>query len=161
MLTWRCSEAISAMFVSLAIIGFSLVLFLYWFRYTCLLILNTRTARDYTVQVAEANQLAFPAIQAKLAQAQLEGLEDARASLERDYHLLISLLQHASSFQLGSLTLEQRMLMVDYQAMRVWFRVSRQLSRGAHARQALVEMADIVSHFANAMGERSSVSARA
>ncbi len=149
------------MFVSLTIIGFSLALFLYWFRYTCLLILTTRTARDYTVQVAEANQLTFPAIQAKLAHAQLDGLEEARASLERDYHLLIGLLQHASSFQLGSLTLEQRMLMVDYQAMRLWFRVSRQFSRGADARQALVEMADIVSHFANAMGERSSVSARA
>jgi hypothetical protein len=143
------------MFVSIAVIVFSLVLFLYWFRYTCVLILNTKTARDYTTAVAQANQLEFPAVQVMLAEVQAaHGMESARVSLERDYHLLISLLQHASSFQLGSMTLEQRMLMVDYQVMRLWFRVASQFSKTSQARQALVEMADIVSHFANAMGER-------
>jgi len=34
------------MIASILIIIFSAVLFIYWFRYTCLLILSTKTAKD-------------------------------------------------------------------------------------------------------------------
>ncbi|MBI4904123.1 MAG: hypothetical protein HY820_10840 [Acidobacteria bacterium] len=153
------------MFVSLTIIGFSLLLFLYWFRYTCLLILSTRTTKDYTAQVAKANQLEFPLIQAHLRDvagaADQGSLEALRHSLERDYRLLTGLLSHAAQFQVGGLSAEQRMLMVDYQAMRLWYRVSMRFAKGSNARNALEEMADIVAHFANAMGERSVSASRA
>ena len=36
------------MIISTLIIAVSAVLFLYWFRYTCVLILSTRTTRDYS-----------------------------------------------------------------------------------------------------------------
>src|SRR5678815_1899303 len=151
------------MFVSITIIGFSLLLFLYWFRYTCLLILSTRTAKDYTAQVARANQLEFPLIRAHLRQEMAAAanelstpnMEALRTSLERDYRLLTGLLSHAAQFQVGGVTIEQRMLMIDYQAMRLWYTASLRFSKSAHARQALEEMADIVAHFANAMGEQS------
>lgn len=153
------------MFVSITIIGFSLLLFLYWFRYTCLLILSTKTTKDYTAQVAKANQLEFPLIQAHLreavAAAEHGSLETLRNSLERDYRLLTGLLSHAAQFQVGGLTAEQRMLMVDYQAMRLWYSVSLKFSKRSNAKQALEEMADIVAHFANAMGERSMAAGRA
>lgn len=149
------------MLVSLGIIGFSLVLFLYWFRYTCLLILNTKTTRDYTAQVARANQLEFPAVRSSLSEGlAFAGLETARTSLERDYRLLTGLLNHAATFQVGSLSVEQRMLMIDYQVMRGWYSVASKFSQVSYAREALLEMADIVSHFANEMGERSAAPAR-
>lgn len=154
------------MFVSIVIIALSMLLFLYWFRYTCLLILSTRTAKDYTTQVATANQLEFPGI---LSQLKLTAPQDGstqqmgmlQQSLERDYRLLTGLLRHAAQFQVGGLTMEQRMLMVDYHVMKVLFSVSHRFVQTEHARKALAEMADIVAHFANAMGERSAAAARA
>ena len=37
----------------------SLALLVYWFRYTCLLLLRTKPVRDYSKQVVAANQLAI------------------------------------------------------------------------------------------------------
>ncbi len=139
---------------SIVILAVSLVLFAYWFRYTCLLILNAKTAKDYTGQVAQANQLSFLEVQRRLEagldRAELATLHD---SLERDYRLLTYLLRHAAHFQAGGYDLEQRMLMVDYRAMQLWYALSRRFGV-ERARGALQEMSDIIGHFANDMGER-------
>jgi hypothetical protein len=150
------------MFVSIIIIAFSLMLFLYWFRYTCLLILNTKTVKDYTAQIATANQLEFPAIQAQLRLA-VEGthLDTLHSSLDRDYQLVTGLLRHAAQFQVGGVNIEQRMLMIDYKVMKAWYSMSRTFTKANYATQALQEMSDIVAHFANSMGERSASASRA
>ena len=153
------------MFVSIVIITLSMLLFLYWFRYTCLLILSTRTAKDYTAQVAAANQLEFPVILSQLKIAvpdgrAIEEMGTLQQSLERDYRLLTGLLRHAAQFQMGGLTVEQRMLMIDYQIMKLVFGASHRFVQPQQARKALTEMADIVAHFANAMGERAAVAAK-
>lgn len=149
------------MFVSIVIIGFSILLFLYWFRYTCLLILSTKTTKDYTAHVAQVNRLEFPVIQSCLqGVVQQEGMDALQSSLERDYRLLTGLLRHAAHFQMGAVTVEQRMLMVDYHAMRMWYAVARRFAQPEQARQALEEMTDIVAHFANAMGERTAIRAQ-
>ncbi|MBL8226855.1 MAG: hypothetical protein JNL98_00195 [Bryobacterales bacterium] len=149
------------MFASIIIISFSVLLFLYWFRYSCLLILSTKTTRDYTTEVAKANQLELPRIQASLQSAvPAEGMERLRDSLDRDYRLMTSLLRHAAEFELGGVSIEERMLMIDFQVMRVSYAAACRLSQFTFAQKALEEMADIVSHFANAMGERSAVEAR-
>ncbi|MBI3682224.1 MAG: hypothetical protein HY235_17730 [Acidobacteria bacterium] len=143
------------MFASIVIIGFSLVLFLYWFRYTCLLILSTKTTRDYTVQVARANHLEFPAIVAHLrSEVAVDGMDTLHTSLGRDYRLLTTLLRSAAQFQVGGLSVEQRMLMIDYHVMKGWYAIARRFSQALYAQQALEEMADIVAHLANDMGER-------
>lgn len=153
------------MFVSIVIISLSLLLFLYWFRYTCLLILSTKTAKDYTTQVASANQLEFPLILSQLKVTEPQGelasnMGALQQSLERDYRLLTGLLRHAAQFQMGGLTVEQRMLMIDYQVMKLVFGASHRFVQPHHAHKALTEMADIVAHFANAMGERTAVAAK-
>lgn len=148
------------MFVSIIIIAFSLMLFLYWFRYTCLIILNTKTVKDYTAQIATANQLEFPAIQAQLRLAGAE-LNSLQASLDRDYQLVTSLLKHAAQFQVGGVNIEQRMLMIDYKVMKMVYGASQRFSRVNYATQALQEMSDIVAHFANSMGESSASASRA
>lgn len=149
------------MIASVLIILFSAALFVYWFRYTCVLILSTKTARDYTAQVAEANQLGVLETLACLKDAAgQQPLEALRESLDRDYRVLTTLLRHAADFRIGGYSVEQRMLMVDYKAMRILYRLARGLSE-SHARAALEEMSGIVAHFANAMGERAAVTARA
>jgi hypothetical protein len=136
----------------------SALLFGYWFRYTCLLILSAKTSRDYAADVARANQLGFLEVQARLQDAAPD-LDGLHASLDRDYALITYLIQHASGAQ-GELSLEDRMLQLNYRLMSAWCRMSRRFSVEA-GRRALDEMATVVSHFANAMGERAVAGAAA
>ena len=135
----------------------SVALFGYWFRYTCLLILSTKTAQDYAAQVASANQLGFLDVRSQLqnASANLDGL---CASLDRDYAVLSGLLKHAGSLEQSAL--EKRMLETNYKMMRAWYNTSRRFSPAAAAR-ALDEMSQVIAHFANVMGESAACSAAA
>ncbi len=145
---------------SILVLTVSLILFLYWFRYTCLLILSTRPARDYAGQVAQANQLSFPAVREEL-QGEVQGaaLSSLEASLARDFRLLNYLMRQAAEFPLKGLELEDRILLIDYRIMRAWYCLTRPFAV-SRARQALAEMADIVAHFANAMGECQAVAVK-
>lgn len=135
-------------------------MFLYWFRYTCLLILSTRRVRNYTRVVAEANGLNFLQTRTDLATVDSGGLDQLHQSLDRDYELITYLLRHAGSYNAGGQTFEQFLLRLDYQLMRLWYRLVRSASNSL-ARRALFEMSSVVGHLANAMGERSAVSFRA
>jgi hypothetical protein len=145
---------------TIVIMSSSVLLFGYWFRYTCLLILSARTTRDYAASVALANQLSFPEVQAQLrevANADLDRLKDA---LDRDYKVLTYLLKNAANSSDGQDALEKRMLEINYRLMQSWYSVSRQFSPSA-ACKALDEMASVVAHFANSMGERAMAGAAA
>jgi hypothetical protein len=141
------------MVASILIIVFSVALFIYWFRYTCLLILSARTARDYTRQVADANQLGFLDVQSQLATVADLSFDSVHRSLARDYKLITYLLSHAGNLDSEDNGLEQLMLRIDFKLMSVWSALSSRVAP-AQARNALVEMSDIISHFANTMGER-------
>ncbi len=144
---------------SIIILGFSLLLLLYWFRYTCLLILSAKGAKDYTARVSQTNGLELVRVQAALKQ-QPQGAElaELRAALLHDYQLLTGILRHTARFQIAGFNLEQRMLMVDFRAMTLWYFLIRQAPGAeAYARAAVEEMADVVAHFANTMGEHSMV----
>jgi hypothetical protein len=142
--------------VSILIIGISLTLFLYWFRYTCVLILSTRTSRDYTAQIASANQLTFLETQTNLLEEEETApFQKIHQCLDRDYKLLTYLLQHGSSHG-EERSLENRILMVDFRIMSLWYGMVQHVSR-PQARNALLEMSSIVSHLANTMGERIAV----
>lgn len=144
---------------TIVIMSSSVVLFGYWFRYTCLLILSARTTRDYAASVALANQLSFPEVQAQLqlATTDLDRLKDA---LDRDYKVLTYLLKNAANAGDGQDALEKRMLEINYRLMHAWYGMSRRFSPTAACR-ALDEMASVVAHFANSMGERAAAGAAA
>ena len=137
----------------------SLFLFAYWFRYTCLLILSTKTARDYAAAMAELHQLGFLEVQSRLQTCATANLERLHQSLDRDYAMVRRLLEDASSAQ-GQTALEMRMLQMNYSLMSGWARLCQHLSRSAACR-ALEEMSQVVAHFANAMGEVAAASAAA
>lgn len=136
----------------------SFLLFGYWFRYTCLLILNAKTTRDFAGEVAMANQLSFQVVQSELQTANAD-LNSLHESLNRDYALLTYLISHAAGAQ-GDVGLENRMLQFNYRLMGAWYRVSQPFSTAA-ARNALEEMSQVVAHFANVMGERAMAGAAA
>jgi len=135
----------------------SLLLFGYWFRYTCLLILSAKTTRDFAGEVAAANQLGFLEVQTQLRESAVN-LDSLRDSLDRDYALLNALLNQVDDASFEGSSLEQRMLALNYRVMRAWYRVSSTFSPAA-ARKALEEMSMVVAHFANAMGQQSEGSA--
>jgi hypothetical protein len=149
------------MIASLLIIVVSTVLLIYWFRYTCLLMLRTQTARDYASGLAAANRLMYPSVEGRLLQdAPAAEIPALQKSLEADYVLLTYLLQHTAGLEVGGITIEQRMLMLDFKVMRLFCALSRRLAV-PQARAALVEMSSILKHLANAMGERVQSSSRA
>lgn len=142
----------------------SAVLFGYWFRYTCLLILSAKTTRDYAGEVAAANQLHFLEVQSQLRSHSLAGapveLDRLHADLERDYAVVTYLLKNVAGPTGEESPLEARMLEMNYMLMRAWYRVSRRFSLQSSCR-ALQEMSQVVAHFANMMGERAACAAGA
>ena len=130
----------------------SALLFAYWFRFTCLLILSTKTVHDHTRTVAVAYQLVLVEIQAQLCHpgADLEGL---RRLLDRDYAVLTSLLRYTPDFSAEQSKIEMRMLGINYRLLGLWYGFSRRFSITA-AQRNLEEMSLVVAHFADLMGER-------
>ena len=145
--------------VTAAMLFGSLFLFAYWFRYTCLLILSTKTARDYAGALAEAYQLSFVDVQSRLRNCATTNLERLHQSLDHDFAVVRRLLEDASSAQ-GQTALEMRMLQMNYRLMGGWVRLCQRFSRSAACR-AMEEMSQVVAHFANAMGEIATASATA
>jgi hypothetical protein len=144
--------------ISIIIIVISTILFAYWFRYTCVLILRTRNVRNYARQVAEVNHLSFLNAQQHLAGAKEnreQVFDSLHASLDRDYRVVSYLLRHAGTQ--GGQTIEEHMLRLDYQVMRACYFLAKPFSPSS-ARQALIERASIIGHLANAMGDRVSLS---
>ena len=135
----------------------SALLFGYWFRYTCLLILSTKTAQDYTSDVAEINELGVLRVQADLPQASSADLDRLHQSLERDYEVISFLFRNAAGAR-GDQNLEDRMLALYYRVMATCYRATRGVS-DAWARKALAGMTDVVAHFANSLGERAALAA--
>lgn len=148
------------MVASILIIVFSVALFVYWFRYTCLLILSARTAQDYARQVAEANQLGFLDTQTDLAGTAEISLDAVHSALSRDYQVITYLLSHAGNLKSQENGLEQLMLRIDFRIMSALYQVVPKGSP-AHAKKVLSEMADIIGHFANTMGERQAANSAA
>ncbi len=131
----------------------SVLLFGYWFRYTCLLIVSAKTARDYAGDVAAANRLSFADIQSRLHDRTVTDFDPIHAALERDYALITYLLKNAAHSTAEESSIETRMLAMNYRLMDAWYRVSRRFSAESACR-ALEDMCLVVAHFANVMGER-------
>ena len=136
------------MIISAILVIVSTGLLLWWFRYSCRLILSAPSARDYTKEVAQANELRFLEVQQDLVNAseprQLHSLEE---KLERDYTLLNYLLRHGPAFLARNDRLEHRLLILHFNLMRAWYALSK-------SRRALLEMTQVIGYFANKMGER-------
>lgn len=128
------------------------LLFAYWFRYTCLLILSAKTARDYALDVARANQLSFLEVQAQLRAEGPADLDRLQKALDKDYALVSYLIRHAAGGETDS-GLEDRMLQLNYRLTRAWYRGIRRISPEI-ARRALEEMSTMVAHLANTVGQR-------
>ncbi len=71
--------------------------------------------------------------------------------LERDYHVMTYLIQHAADLELASI--ENRLLILNYRMMRTWSRMTRSMAP-TQSRRALGEMASVLSVLVGQMGEQ-------
>jgi hypothetical protein len=143
------------MFASILIIGFSLGLLVYWFRYSCLLVLRLKEEQLILAAdsaVAPDSRFAFEQVRERLKVE--EALDPLHIELDRDYKVLIYLLKHAAGLELGSV--EDRLLVLDYKVMQCYYRITR-VAAPRQARQALAEMATVLSVLARSMGEQAGV----
>ena len=140
------------LFINSALIASSVVLFCYWFRYSCLLILATKTLHDYSEEVAEINQLSFREVRSRLRKRDTQDLDSLHQCLERDFAVLTYLLEHTpiSGFDPG---FEDAMLKIHFRTMSACVRLTGRNLRESAA-DTLEKMALVVAHLANQLGER-------
>ena len=140
------------MIASFLIIGFSVLLLAYWFRYSCILLLRSHTERAASVPAVPDIRFCFAEVQARLRTAEV--LDPLHVSLQRDYEILIYLLRHAAGLSLESF--EDRLLVLDYKVMQWWYRLTR-IAAPQRARHALNEMASVLSVLAQKMSDQAGV----
>jgi hypothetical protein len=141
------------MVASLLIIFFSLILLVYWLRYSCILLLKRNVERS---AATEDPRFAFGEISRRLnVESDLGPLE---RSLDRDYRVLVYLIEHASGLGLDSI--EARLLVLDYKVMKFWYQITKVLLP-RQARSAVREMASVLEALSTRLGEHSGVYDRA
>jgi hypothetical protein len=141
------------MLASILIITVSTVLFFYWFRYTCELILSARSASSYVLGVSEANGLNWAGVASALDQAPGIQLNSLRLGLRSDFSKLDTILNRAAGSDADQLAFERGMLRGYFHASSALFAVACKVSDRA-ARNMVHTMARVVEHQANLIGER-------
>jgi hypothetical protein len=140
------------MLAGILIVALSLALFIYWFRYSCILILRNRSEIAAASALVRDNRFSYADVLERLSyDPALDVLQD---SLQRDYCILKYLVEHAAGLELGSL--EDRLLMFDYRVMRGVYRLTR-TAAPQQARNALSEMAAVLGVIAYRIGEQAGV----
>lgn len=148
------------MTISLLLITSSLALFAYWFRYSCALILRTRTAEDFASDVARANGLSFAAVRGQIEAGDTSNSSELFRLLQRDYEIVTGMMDRMDAAAKEQNMLENVLLRFNFQVSRLSFQASRALGLSS-ATSALEDMAETVSHFANTFGEWNSAGSAA
>jgi hypothetical protein len=144
------------MIASIAIALFSILLLLYWLRYTCLLLLRNGADRTLVTNPVFQRGFTFGSIAERLRnETELDPLHRA---LQRDYHVLTYLVQHASGLELANF--DERLLVWDYRLLQVWYAVTK-TAAPERARQALGESADVLRLLASRIGQRAGLQPQA
>jgi len=144
----------SATFVSLFILATSAVMLAFWLRSACRAVLRERFEEDYSAHLAEDNRLAYLEVRRILTERPRAAEFDALLSeLEADYLALTYLLRNAATVHVGSYTRSERLLILDFQLLRLWVRVTRFLGTEAW-RSGFQEMVNILEYFGNVVGQR-------
>lgn len=137
------------MLTSFLIIVFCTGLLVYWFRYTCILLVKHGAEESTAYPGATQTNFHFRDVQLRLQSE--EQLDPLHSALRRDYEVLSYLLRHASGLALESF--EDRMLVWDYRFMQTWYGVTK-TAAPEQARAALGEMASVLMILAGRLGQR-------
>ncbi|MBM3784254.1 MAG: hypothetical protein FJW30_07820 [Acidobacteria bacterium] len=141
------------MITSIVIMTLSLAMFVYWFRYSCVLILESDWNEEMARELAVQNHLSFGESDQALERAESTlALDNVRDLLNRDLRSIRDLMTGSQSLTEAGASLESRMLMVDFQLMKMWYALTRNTSR-PKAQHALRCMSRIVAYMAGELGD--------
>ena len=143
------------MITSVFIIAISVILFVYWLRYSCVMLLRSAQERGEMAKSADERFNVAAVLERLKTEGDLDPLEQA---LERDYHVVTYLIEHAADLELASI--ENKLLVLDYKLMRVWSRVTRTVAP-QQSRKALSEMASVLSVLVGQMGDQNPLQTQA
>ena len=141
--------------VSMAILVGSGCMLLFWLHTALQTLVHGCAESKVSAEVAVANHLCYRVIrQALETDPQQPG--NARAciaALERDYQALTYLLRNAATVTVGRYTARERLLLLDFQLLRLAVRLQHALNwPGWQTR--LLEMSRILEYFGNTVGMR-------
>jgi len=144
------------MFTSIFILLFSLGALAYWLRFTVVTILNRDRLAEEAERMAVANRLEFLQVRKKVEES-ASFAEDMRLAqaLRHDFLALTYLLRYAATINVGRYSREERLLVVDFYMMRAIYSMGRMFSPRL-ARYAMLEMTEVLEHFAGIMSRRMS-----
>jgi len=128
------------------IVVISVLLLVYWLRYSCLILLRAAQDRSSMLTIADERFSASFVLERLKTETDLAPLERA---LDRDYRVVTYIIEHATDLELASV--ENKLLVLDYRLMRLWSRLTRTMAPH-QSRQALSEMAAVLSVLAGQMG---------
>jgi hypothetical protein len=148
-------EIMSATIVSVFILASSILLLFFWLRSATQSILRRPFERRYSEEVAEANQLEYLAIRQALGgnPDTISDHGDVLDALERDYEALSYLLRNAATLHVGRHSPSERLLILDFQLLRLRARIAGTLGVG-NWRSVLLQMTTILEYFGNVVGQR-------
>ena len=129
------------------IVVISVLLLAYWLRYSCLILLRAAQDRSSLLTIADERFSASFVLERLKTETALAPLERA---LDRDYRVVTYIIEHATDLELASV--ENKLLVLDYRLMRLWSRLTRTMAPH-QSRQALSEMASVLSALASQMGQ--------
>jgi hypothetical protein len=141
---------------SVLIILFSAALLIYWFRYTCILLVRDYASQPELARAVAHSSFSFADVRERLQSS--ADLDPLHAALARDYQVLTYLVRHASGLAIESF--EERMLIWDYRMMQLWYSVTK-TAAPEQAREALSEMASVLGILAGRIGQRAGVQGEA
>jgi hypothetical protein len=144
------------MVASILIIIFSGAFLVYWFRYTCILLVRNGLEEVQSFSPAAQGSFNFTEIQNRLRSE--EELDPLHSALSRDYQVLTYLVRHASGLQIESF--DERLLVWNYKMMQAWYSVTK-TAAPEQARAALAEMASVLSILAGRIGQRAGLESEA
>jgi hypothetical protein len=136
------------MLASILVIGFSGVLFVYWFRYCCALVLRNSQEQLGSITAPDSRFAVANVIERLRTE---ESLDPIHQALHRDYAVFTYLVQHAAGLELSSI--EDRLLLLDYKLMQLWYRMTV-TAAPLQARQALAQMASILNVLVHKMDQQ-------
>ena len=143
------------MITSVFIIAISVILFVYWLRYSCVMLLRSAQERGELSKCADERFNVASVLERLKTESDLDPLELA---LERDYQVVTYLIEHAADLELASI--ENKLLVLDYKLMRTWSRVTRTVAP-QQSRKALSEMASVLSVLVGQMGDQNPLQTQA
>jgi hypothetical protein len=146
---------LSATVIVVFILVSSAVLLTLFLRLACQVIVGRQFDKDYNAKLTESIGAEYRALRGLLREnpGEVPDCDEALEALGRDYKAVTYLLRKTATNHPGRYSHAERLLILDFQLLRLWVRLRGYLS--VHGwRSSLVRMATILEYFGNVTGQR-------